>query len=342
MTNTVLKFLAASAMVASVSGAALADSADYSFDGISPKVLKVVGDGTQYTGLKSTNGNVEFDFRIQYDTETSGKIKRWEAAIIDHGVHWSGFNWGFYDRFQGYAQGNRPNDININSSVSIPKSSLEATAVQICNLTAAALKQNGASDFEIYGKSRTIKSDFTMAFDVDATGAGAGNVVVESQGEGGTHSLSVTCERKRGVVKPGLVGGNSGGIQSSSETGIRTASLAVEPVTNKGGGCKARLYLNIQTYEPNINVNFRFHHNSGAKSSVFNKKSAGNGKFQFVKEFDVTTNQQGYAIGNFQAKNAGGSKWETNKVSYNFKCANAPIGGINSGQGTQPNRIKIN
>ena len=338
MKTTIVKALTIVSALTALGSAVAADQGVYTFQGISPSVLKVQGDGTKYTKLQSTNGNVKFKFGIAYDAGLSGKVKSYRVGVSSTGIHWSGFAWQVFDEYKSYANPG-PKSISLNSAVEIPKGAMEEAAVKACNLTAQAMKNNGASDFEIYGKTRQVVTNIKMNFDVDVSGTVKKNSVIESDGFVG-HNLTVQCLRKRGVVKQG-VSASTGGIQSSSQLGIRTASLAIEPVTNRGGGCKARLYLDIQTHEPNINVNFRFHHNSGAKSSVFNKKSAGNGKFQFVKEFDVTTNQQGYAIGNFQAKNASGSKWQTNKASYNFKCASAPIGGIDSGQ-PKTGTIKLN
>ena len=123
-----------------------------------PRVINVMSNGKNYTKL-DYEGNFLIDARLEFDTGIAGRIKSWwiEPRMVNsfgpaQEVH--GLN--FYRESHSYPVGQRPKSINKKILFSVSSDMIEPNAVSMCNLRAAALRNQGKSDKWIFNHNHDV------------------------------------------------------------------------------------------------------------------------------------------------------------------------------------------
>ncbi|MEO0342371.1 MAG: hypothetical protein AAF198_02940 [Pseudomonadota bacterium] len=327
--------LVAAAMVTSSASVALADTYIAEVTKVTPNVIEVMSNGKNYTTMKSNFQFMKVDAKISYSTGFTGKIKSWSAYPFFSGPGGSFGSFEFYKIGETFPSGQRPNSITRLETFDIHAGVVEIKAREACERHENALRNGGQSNKEVHAKTHNLVFNGHLSTKFKVNGAG-GNDKTKVTESGGANKLTVRCLKG---PKAKFVGGNTGGFQS--QVSVEDAILFLKGVSTQSGVCKVRLRLQLSTSHPNMNVNFRYHHSTGSKSKVYSEKSNGTRFLDFTQEFDVPTDQQGWAEGVFHVENAGGAKFKTLPELYKFKCAKGQIGKINNGQTSATKKLKL-
>lgn len=271
------QFKAATLKLAGVSfiAASLAMSADAFADtGIgyvynaSPQPWIVLSNGQQYTKLDH-NGLLSVLARLEYDTAVGGNVKSWWAyPAINNGYGIAAPVAGLdaYKQSKSYPIGERPDQIGKNLVYSIPVSKFNNAAVGMCNFLAGKLRDEGKSNKQIFGQNREVSFSASLVYDVDASGAGSGNPILQYVQP---HKIKVRCQKWSG---PAVDTAND----LTTEFRVIKATMKHQMISTLNGACKVRLTTAISTNMANHTVKFRYKSQSGKQSKVFTVKTKGN------------------------------------------------------------------
>lgn len=231
MIRTAFKTAAAAMILAAAATSASADSASGHVSNVSPNVWVVKSNGQDYTQMGHA-GNVTIQAKLVYDTGTAGRVKAWEAwPVIGEGVH-TVAGTKFYRQFDSYGVGNRPKSLNKTLSFGIPFSMIEKKMVGMCNMQASGLRQNGMSNKQIFGQNRDMKIEVDLEFKVEASGAGAGNPLIEYSPP---REVTVRCAKWTGSAM---------GTANTIGTKPKPGPIKVQPNTTKKPTNTLRLKTN--------------------------------------------------------------------------------------------------
>ena len=251
-----------------ISANAFADSGIGYVKDAAPKPWIVLSNGQEYTKLDH-KGMLTILARLEYDTEVGGGVKGWwayPAVTNGYGIAAPVPGMDAYKQSKSYSVGNRPDVIGKNLVFSIPVSKFNSAAVGMCNFLANKLRNEGKSNKQIFSKNREVSFSAWLKYDVDASGAGSGNPILQGTG---SHQIKVRCQKWSG---PAIDTVN----ELTTEFRVIKATMKHKMITTLGGACKVRLTTAISTNAANKTVKFRYKSQSGKKSQVFTTKTKGN------------------------------------------------------------------
>lgn len=194
--------LLASAFVALGAPVALADSGEGYIKGASPSPVVVVSNGSSYTQINGPE-HLTLLAHLNYSTGTAGRVKSWEVwpeISTGWGINQEVQNTRFWGgKSKSYPIGKRPKNLNMDISLALPMSMVEPMTVQMCNMLASSLRNQGMSNAQIFGTDRKVSLKASLSYVVDASGAGSSKPVYEYWAP---REIPVTCARTQGPSGP--------------------------------------------------------------------------------------------------------------------------------------------
>jgi hypothetical protein len=325
----VRNLLAANVIAAFAAAPAHADSADYQIQSISPNPIVVLSNGQNYTQIQD-NSPVIIEAQVYLDVGVSGSIVSWwvEPEI------WTGVGiatevggmW-FSRHSESYPFGNRPNTVNKTVDLSVAAGTIQDEAVSMCNTIAAGLRNNGASNAQIFGQDRQAHFEVTLAHYQNLNGPGSNQLIVEGMVP---MNLDVICNRYQPPATPG----GGGGI--APRVDVLGSSLGLTEITTKTGTCQVRTSLQVQASVPNTQIDYRYVH-SGVPSQTYGAITDANGNFNMLRLWDIPK-RPGTEAGWFQVEGVSAT-FKTNQAAYEMECQHTL--GIDSGNNDSPGRDVI-
>jgi len=312
MTKSTLAAIAATGFITTC---AAADSGQGYMTGANPDPVRVLSNGQDYTKL-DVLGMVTFQGKLQYDTGTAGRIKKWRAwPIVTNGYGIASINEQAKNYFQqqGYGTNARPKSINKTLNFSVPATVLNSSAVGMCNWMANSLRNQGKSNKQIFGQDRKVKFEVEMGYTIEATGSGSNNPIFEANPP---YELEVICKKWSGpAVTPGAQG-------LAAQVEVKKATMQLKPVALPNGTCRVDTTTAISANRGNATIKYRFVHSTGQKSNVFTTKTAANSIAVVKHNWDIPANNS-----NGWIRVEGVSpKFLSNQVGFNLKCSK--VGGF--------------
>lgn len=311
--------LKAAALLATVCApASAADFVDAKVTGHAPSPLVVASNGTSYTTFKVT-GVVSVKLHFQYDTWAAGRVNSWKIwPAIENGVGNSANlgNLKPYGYAQNYSLGNRPKKVDRHVASNVPAAIFANNAVFMCNALANGLRQQGLTDTQIFSKDRNVFFNATASYDVDATGPGSDNPVVEG---GSAYQIPVRCAKWTGASAPH---GTAGAYQNPWH--VKKAILKLQERALLNGTCAVKLTTTILTNAAGATLKYRYVHSSGQKSPVFTVDTGANKNAVVTHQWNVP-NGAGPEIGTMRLVGVN-HDFQSNIAAYAMTCKNAPGG----------------
>lgn len=305
--------------------AAVADTGEAYITQLMPTEIVVVSNGQDYTHVKQLTF-VSIGGRLNFDTDTAGKVKSWWAyPVIKSGF--GGGDVGSLEQFKvskSYGVGDRPSSIGKNVDFSIPANKLADHAVNMCQTQAIILRGDGKSNKQIFANDRFVSFDVSLKAGVDSTGAGQGNQIWEGWAP---KQLKVRCAKFTGAQVP--QGGND---ELKSVATVLSATTQVAEITTVGGACKIKVTTAIRADQANASITYRYEHSSGKKSGKFTVKTAANKIAVVTQTWDIP-NGPGNEVG--WIKVVGTSpKFAADAEPYFMTCRDKAPGGLSAGKST--------
>jgi hypothetical protein len=285
--------------------------------------LIVQGNGQSYTHVHSIIGDFTLKGWLDYDVGSVGGIRSWSAwAIIgtNYGIHQDVPGLKAYKVSKSYGLGSRPDSISKSIEFNIPYSVIEPYAVGMCNFRAAALRDQGKSDQQIFGQDQEVSFAIDMGAEVDATGAGSDNQIWEATD---AFILPVRCARWTGAQVP------QGSDDLADAFRVLSARLKLTEETTLGGTCRVKTATALRANRAGETIEYRFTHSSGKKSPVFKIKTEANRIAVINRSWDVP-NEDGPETGWFRVEGVN-VPFKTAQVFYDMDCRGASAGGLTLG-----------
>jgi hypothetical protein len=285
--------------------------------------LIVLSNGQSYTEVHSIIGDFVLKGWLDYEVGSVGGIKSWSAwAKIEtnYGIAQSIPGLKAYKVSKSYGVGSRPDSISKNIEIEIPYSVIEPYAVGMCNFRAAALRDQGKSDQQIFGQDQEVSFEIDMGAEVDATGAGSDNQIWELTP---SFILPVRCAKWNGAQIP------QGSDDLADAFRVLSAKLKLTEETSVGGTCRVKTVTALRANRAGETIEYRFSHSSGKKSPVFKIKTEANRIAVINRTWDVP-NEDGPEKGWFRVDGVN-VPFKTAQVFYNMDCRGKPAGGLTLG-----------
>ena len=298
-------------------GLAWADTGTAYVTNVGPATLVVKSNGVSYTQLEEPSYVTVFA-RLEYDTGVAGRIKGWwiQPKITNgYGIYTELPGMGAYRKSKKYEIGNRPKSIGMNLMLPVLGGHFAAPAVSMCNMKADYLRSQGKSNAWIFSQDRLVSFKVQVDYDVDATGPGSKNPILEGQGE---KTITVRCSRFAGPKIPTV------GKTLTVPTKVLKATMQVKAVAPPSGVCRIDTVTAISTNKANATIKYRFVHHSGQKSKVFTTKTKAN-KIAVVKHKWDIPNGPGKEHGWVRIEGVS-PKFKSNKGTYSMNCSGGPGG----------------
>lgn len=341
MTLSIKEFaVVCAAALVSAGAAQAADVQTSSVTSVNPTSLSVLSNGQSYTVLDQ-KGSVTINAHIYYDVGTAGRIHSWEAAPIvltGYGQQKQLFGLQLFRVWKTYPVGGRPKTVDKTVAIQVPASALESTAVEMCNLRADKLRDQGRSDKQIFGQNQQVSFKVSVDFSVDASGSGSNNPIIESEQPNEYKTLSVVCRRWQGASVPA-----AGGLKAPAVKIIK-ATMKLQTVAALDGTCKVKLTTAINTSQAGAQIKYRYVHSSGAKSQIFTVKTAAN-KIAVVRQDWSIPNKPGPETGWMRMQGID-PVFHTDQIGYQMSCRESAKTGGFQAKPTKPTvggtRLKSN
>jgi hypothetical protein len=284
--------------------------------------LIVLSNGQSYTKIDTVIGDFVLRGEFSFSTEGVDRIKSWAAWPSI----WHGYGIGepvpslkAYKVSKSYGIGSRPKDVDENLEFSISYSLIEPVAVRMCNQKAAALREAGKSDKQIFGQNHEVSLEASLDTHIDTTGI-TSDILWEFFNT--TLVIPVRCAKWNGAQVP--QGGND-----SFEDSLRVLSARLkltEQITLNGSTCRVKTATAVRANKAGATIKYRFVHSSGKESPTFSIKTEANKIAVINRTWDVP-NEDGKETGWFQVEGVG-VDFETAKVFYNMDCPTKAPGGL--------------
>lgn len=308
-----------SAVVATSTGAAMADTKSAHVTNFNPSELEVVSNGTSYT--KMTNqGMTNISVHIEYDAGVAGRVKSWKVRPIiktGYGVENTLSGMNSYEVSKSYKVGHRPKIVDKTVVADVPTSEYKAAAVAMCNQLANDLRGQGMSNKQIFDVNRSVNFKVNASFVTDASGAGSNDPIYEYSPP---KDVLVRCKKWGGSQIPTA-------NDLANPLSVKKATMQLQEVATLGGACMVKLTTAISTNTANATVKYRYVHSSGKKSKTFTTKTAGN-KIAVVKNQWDIPNKAGRETGWMRMEGVNVT-FNSNKSRYRMSCkSGGGVGGF--------------
>ena len=262
-------------------GSAVADWADATVTHLVSQRIEVASNGSSY---HSTNhlAYLVADVRIEVDTDAVGRVKSWKIWLGLAGEQSDTLWFPHYGVQKSYPWYDRPRSVDRTERLMVPETVWSGYVRARCNELADALRAQGLGNTAIFAEDRSIELAVLADMDVDTTGAGSGNILVEASSWQAQKKLELVCKKWAGAAIP----------QASD-------SLATTPsqVVNKGlsilerhgatGVCKIRLDGWITTDQKNAAVSFRYRNQAGKQSQLWTVNTGESKTATFSHWYDI-------------------------------------------------------
>jgi len=302
-------------LAAPATAADLASAAVYDF---APSKLVVKSNGQFYTQLYAI-GMTNVGIRFEYDVGVAGRVKSWKVwphIKTGYGSEASLGNLSAYSYSKSYSVGNRPKKVSRHVNVDVPAHLYESRAVSMCNQLASNLRAYGLSNNEIFSQHREVKFLASAQFEVDASGAGSSNPIVEYQPP---REIKVRCAKWKGSRIP-----QAGNNTLQNPLHVLKSTMKLQELALLNGTCAVKLTTAISTNTAGATIKYRFQHSSGKKSKVFTTKTAANKIAVVTHTWDVP-NKPGQERGTMQLVGVN-HNFQSNAARYSMACKDAPGG----------------
>jgi hypothetical protein len=265
---------------------ALADQADVYVADLLSERIEVTSNGTDYVGANGF-ANLVADVRIVIDTESAGRVKYWKIWLGLWGEHSNALWFPQYGASKSYAWNKRPRRVDRTEQLIVPSGLWSGYVTARCNALADSLRAQGLGNTAIFAEDRTLQVAVPVDFDIDTTGAGQGNIIVEGTGGwSGQAKVDLVCKKWAGAAIP----------QANTNLGTEPAkvvgkSLAIAERSGLNGVCKIRLDGTITTDHLNVDVSFRYKDKAGHESQLWTVNTGESKTAGFSHWYNVPNNE---------------------------------------------------
>ncbi|MFD2205988.1 hypothetical protein [Kiloniella antarctica] len=293
---------------------AVADTAKTFLQWMSNPDITVANDGETYTAVVSPTEPLQGAFIVEIDAEVSGRVKSWKSwpslALQPDDPVTPG-NWFPFLNNGDTANYNRPRPKSVNTAAPffLDNGNYGFLAVTACNAEATRLSNLGMNNSEIFSQDRDVKIAVRGNLDYDTTGITGTQTPEEVESWNSFKAITVTCLKSDTSLDP---------VVQSIEEAILSAQTA--QISNVSGACEMTLSGQITSANPNSQVRFRYHDNSGQQSDEKTITTNGAGLSNFEHIYPISAN-----IADGQVRMIGTSHaFLSNWANYHVNCSAAP------------------
>ncbi|WP_020591412.1 hypothetical protein [Kiloniella laminariae] len=293
---------------------AAADSANTFLQWMSNPDVSVASDGTRYTTLVPPGAPLQGAFIVQIDAGISGRVKSWKswpslALEPDNPSHPGA--WLVFENDGDSASYSRPRPKSVNTAAPffLDSNSYASLAVEACNAEATRLSGQGLDDSAIFAQNREAKIAVRGNLDYSTTGITGTQTPEEVDSWNAFKAITVICLKRDDSLDP---------VVQTIEDATLTAQTA--QISNITGACEMTLSGQITSAEPNRQVKFRYHDNSGQQSDEKTIVTNGSGHSSFEHSYPVSADTADGKVRMIGSSPAFMSNW----ASYEVNCSAAP------------------